>query len=106
MYLPHIFIGVALLGFILIVGGIQLDVADLARTFQNFLIVFVLDQQIHNFVGAGPDLAQSNVPDHFFDGIDVGVPDAAHDLHGFVGNLPAGIGGKALGLANDSANIG
>ena len=106
MHPPHIFICIALFGLTILTCRIQFYITHLISAFQNFFVILMLDEQIHDLIGAGPDLAQADVSDHFFYGIDVGVTDATHNLHGLVGDFPGGIGGIAFGFTNDSANIG
>ena len=42
----------------------------------------MLDDQVHDLVGAGPDGDQAHVPQQALDRVNVRVADAAQDLHG------------------------
>ena len=63
----------------------------------------MLDDRIHDLVGAGPDGDQARIAQQALDGIDAGVADAAHDLHGVVDHLPGGVGGKLFGFRDHAA---
>ena len=58
----------------------------------------------HDLVRAGPDGGQAKVPNDALHGEDVRVPDAAHDLHGVMGGLLAGLGDELLGLRDEPAD--
>jgi len=61
----------------------------------------MLDEEVHDLVGAGPDLGQADVAQHALDGEDVSVADPAHDLHGQEAGQPfqeplRGVSGRDL----------
>jgi len=51
---------------------------------QKFAVKLVLDDQVHDLVGARPDREQAHIAQQAFDGEDIGVPDPAQDLHGMI----------------------
>jgi hypothetical protein len=51
MHPPHVFVGIAFFIFNILSAGTLLDIIQTRIGLQHLLIIFVLDQQIHDFKG-------------------------------------------------------
>jgi len=57
----------------------------------------MLDDQIHYFISSGPDHSQANITQEALYGINTGITNAPHNLHGIIDDFPGGLGSKFLG---------
>ena len=103
---PHLVVLVDLLVVLGGLFGVRLDHPARVRILEKLAVVLVLDEEVHDVVGARPDLDQAGVADHFFDRKDVRVADAADDLHGEVADRPGGVRGEFFCLAHQPAGGG
>jgi len=64
----------------------------------QFLVIFVLDKELHDLVASSPDHGETSAAQQSLNGVDRGLTDPAHDLHGLVDHIPAVLGDHLFGL--------
>jgi hypothetical protein len=71
---PHIFICEAAFRAVRVHGVLFHPAAVIGRV-QNLVVIFMLNHEVHDFAGAGPDHTEPGIPQGSFNGVDIRVPD-------------------------------
>src|SRR5271157_643345 len=104
MHVPHIFVREAALA-LLWVHGILFHLATIVSVIQDLIVIFVLDEQVHDLTCTGPYHSKSRISQCPFYRVNISITDSSHDLHGIVNDGPSGFSREPFGFTDKSASI-